>query len=258
MLTEINSLSWQDIDELDLPEACYVLPIASLEQHGRHLPVGTDDFILHSLLKRLKEDTRLTGLMLLLPAIHYGNSREHLAFPGTVSLSNATIVSIIEDVLFSMKARGIKKLIILNSHGGNTALLNAHLKEWRQKFGLSVFAVNLWDSPFFDGVQPILETPASLDIHAGEIETSLLQEAMPAVVHRDRISPARDCLVPLKPYGDGWFSADLSPGNGVLGAPSKASAEKGKKILQYCVDRIVEYFLEIEAVPKTEVLEQQP
>ena len=244
MLTEMNSLSWQDIGEMEA-DACYVLPIASLEQHGRHLPAGTDDFILHSLLKRLKEDKRITGLMLLLPAIHYGNSREHLAFPGTVSLSNATIVSIIEDVLFSMKARNIKKLIILNSHGGNTALLNACVKEWKQQFGLSVFAVNLWDSSFFDGVQPLIETPVSLDIHAGEIETSLLQEAMPAAVHQDRISPALDRLAPLKPYGDGWFSADLSPGNGVLGAPSKASSEKGKKLLQYCVDRIVEYFLDI-------------
>jgi creatinine amidohydrolase len=246
MLTEINNLSWQDMDEMDLAKACYVLPISSLEQHGRHLPLGTDDFILHSLLKRLKEDKRITGLLLLLPALHYGNSREHLAFPGTVSLSNATIVSLIEDILFSMKAQNIKKLIVLNSHGGNTALLNAHIKEWKQKFGLSIFALNLWDSPFFDGVQPLIETPASLDIHAGEIETSLLQELMPALVHGDRISAARDRLVPLKPYGDGWFSVDLSPGNGVLGAPSKANPEKGKKLLQYCVDRVVEYFLEIQ------------
>ncbi|MDR1318623.1 MAG: creatininase family protein [Treponema sp.] len=245
MLTEINSLSWQDIDGMNLSESCYLLPIASLEQHGRHLPVGTDDFILRSVLDRLKEDNRITVPMLLLPAIHYGNSREHLAFPGTVSLSNATIVSIVEDVLFSMKARNIKKLILLNSHGGNTALLNAHIKEWKQKFSLSLFVINLWDSPFFDGVQPLIETPASLDIHAGEIETSILLEAMPALVHRDRISPAADCPVRLKPYGDGWFSVDLSPGNGVLGAPSKASPEKGKKLLQYCVDRIVEYFLEI-------------
>jgi creatinine amidohydrolase len=244
VLTEINSLSWQDIEEMNLSDACYVLPIASLEQHGRHLPAGTDDFILRFLLDRLKEDKRITAAMLLLPAIHYGSSREHLAFPGTVSLSSATIVSIIDDVLFSLKAGNVKKLIILNSHGGNTALLNACIKEWKQKFGLSVFALNLWDSPFFDGVQPLIETPTSLDIHAGEIETSILLEAMPAAVHRDRI-PGADCLVKLKPYGDGWFSADLSPGNGVLGAPGKASPEKGKKLLQYCVDRIVEYFLEI-------------
>ncbi|GHV96094.1 creatininase [Spirochaetia bacterium] len=245
MLIEANSLSWQDIDEMDTEGACYVLPIAAMEQHGRHLPLGTDDFILQTILKNLKEDKRITGNMLLLPAIHYGSSHEHLDFPGTVSLSSNTIISIVEDILFSLKMHKIKKLIILNSHGGNTSLLNAHVKEWKQKYCFPVFVINLWDSSFFDEVQTLIETPLSSDIHAGEIETSILQHAMPSVVHHDRISTSLDCLVTLKPYGDGWFSVELSPHNGVLGAASKANPEKGKRLLQYITDRIIRYFLEI-------------
>ena len=98
MIRILQNLSWQAIDAMDRALVSYLLPIASTEQHGPHLPVGTDDLILAAVLGALENNPKVEGEFLQLPAMHYGNSHEHLFFPGTVSMVCDTVARQVEDV----------------------------------------------------------------------------------------------------------------------------------------------------------------
>ena len=246
MVTDLNSYTWDEIAAMDPEGMMYLLPISSLEQHGRHLALGADDFILQCALKELYSKTEITGNMLMLPIVHYGNSHEHLAFRGVVSFSCDTLVSIVRDILKCMKMHGVKRLVILNSHGGNTALLEAYAQEWEVEFGIKVYTISLWSPYFFRGAELGVETPLNLEIHAGEMETSILEYGMPEAVRKDKISSRSDNPVELLDYYTGWLSADLSPDNGAMGMPSRATAEKGRAIVQYMGDKICSYLVEIQ------------
>ncbi len=247
MFTDLNRYTWEEIAAMDPADTTYVLPISSLEQHGRHLTLGTDDFILQCALKELYGKQEITSNMLCLPIIHYGNSHEHLDFRGVISFSCDTIVSILRDVLSCMKRHGVKKLVVINSHGGNTALLEAYAQEWEVEYGVKVYTISFWSPSFFRGAALPIETPLSQEIHAGELETSVLQYGMPDTVREDKIDPKWDRPVELTDYYAGWSSAALSPDNGVMGVPSKASAEKGEALTRYIGEKICGYLLEIQA-----------
>lgn len=248
MVTDLNSYTWDEIAAMDPAGMTYILPISSLEQHGRHLAMGADDFILRCALKELYTKEELTGNFLCLPIVHYGNSHEHLAFRGVISFSCDTIVSIIRDVLSCMRRHGVKKLVILNSHGGNTALIEAYAQEWEEEFGVAVYTISLWSPSFFRGADVGTETPLSVEIHAGEMETSILEYGMPEMVRKDKIDPKWDNPVELLDYYAGWSSADLSPDNGLMGMASRASEEKGRRIVQYMGEKICTYLQEIQAL----------
>lgn len=249
MLTELNRYTWEEIRAMDLADAWYVMPIAATEQHGPHLPLGTDDLILHDVLRRVVGDERIEANMLLLPAVPFGNSHEHLTFPGTVSLSCATIVAIVRDVLRSMQCTGVNKLVFVNGHGGNTPLLDAYAQEWAQEFGFRIFHVSLWGSPFYGGAAQLVQTPLAQEIHGGEMETSMLLYALPEAVKREKISPAIDCPGSLTHLYQGWCCQELSPNNGAVGVPSRASAKTGEKLMGYTVDRLVHDLIEITRLP---------
>ena len=245
MLSELNCYSWDEIRAMDLENVWYVLPISALEQHGPHLPLGTDDMVLHAALRQVLNDERVAANMLLLPAVHMGNSHEHLAFAGTVSLSCSTIVSIVRDILHSMKCTGVSKLIFVNGHGGNTQLLDAYAQEWEQEFRVRIFNISLWCTAFYADAAALIETPMAQEVHAGEIETSLLQYARHEVVRTDKIGKGLDCPGNLSPFYSGWRSDVLSPDNGTIGVPSRANAATGQRLFHYTVEKIVKSLIEI-------------
>ena len=235
MLTKLRELSWKSLDAMDRAEAIYLLPISATEQHGPRLPLGTDDIILEAALDALEVRRDVEGNFLRLPTVHYGNSHEHLAFPGTVSLACATVAKIVEDVLQCMRAHGFTRLAVVNSHGGNSALLEAYAQEWEQKYGVKIHVVSFWASDFFQGARGLIETPLERDVHAGEIETSLLLHIAPGLVSQE---PAEDVLTGLPAYHPGWLTGDLSPGNGAIGGASHATAEEGARLFAYLCDRL--------------------
>jgi len=183
---------------------------------------------------------------MMLPVVHYGNSHEHLAFPGVISISCDTIVAIIRDVLKCMKMHGVKKLVILNSHGGNTALVEAYAQEWEVEFGIKVYTISIWSPYFFRGAELGVETPLSLEIHAGEMETSVLQYGMPEMVREEKRTPELDHPVELLDYYTGWLVKDVSPDNGQMGMASRATKEKGKAIVEYMGNKICSYLVDIQ------------
>lgn len=242
MFKRLSELPWSDIEVLDRKHLAYVLPIGSTEQHGRHLPVGTDDLILQTSLDGLEKHLDMRNTFLRLPALHYGNSFEHLDFAGTMTLRTTTILAVIEDLLFCMKKHGVKYLVIVNSHGGNAPILHAQSQEWEQLFGIRIFNIDYFGSDFFAGAQEFLETPVNLDIHGGEIETSYFEHVMPDLIHTDRLSPEKDVLCGLKDYYYGWLSRDLSENNGLIGGASRSTQETGENLWNYMQEKLAFYF----------------
>ncbi|CAL9518258.1 Putative mycofactocin system creatinine amidohydrolase family protein MftE [Actinosynnema sp. ALI-1.44] len=195
--------------------AVAVLPVGSFEQHGPHLPLATDTIIACAIARGLADAYPVQ----LLPPITISCSHEHADWPGTVSISARTLHSVIMDVADSL--RGLP-LVIVNAHGGNYVLSNV-VQESR-RMALYPTSADWAEARAAAGV----ETPSATDMHAGEIETSILLHAHPEVVRpgfetADHVADDRRHLLTT------GLAAYTS--SGVVGRPSRASADKGRDLL---------------------------
>lgn len=220
-----------------------IVPLACLEPHGPHLPIATDAIIVGEIARCVAE--RLPGATWLLPVWPLGTSGPQLGSPGTVSLEFDTLWAVVRDVAVSLHAHGIHRVVVLNDHGsprtttsrpeGNFIVKTAVRQLNYEEPGLSA----IWVQPFaaarleFD---EIFES-ATDDVHAGEIETSLLLHLAPEEVREGALD-----AVPLHPptFLDFAPLGRLSP-SGVWGRPSLATADKGRRALDAAVSATVRY-----------------
>jgi creatinine amidohydrolase len=203
-----------------------VLPIGSFEQHGPSLPLTTDTLIASELARRSAEAYAL----LLLAPVAFSCSHEHGAFPGTVSITATTLVHIIEDVAEDLRRSGISKLVLMNGHGGNSVLTNV-VQQANSSGRKMLLYPTSYDWATARDVAGC-ETTNHQDMHAGEAETSIL-----LAVAADQVRPGWDSLDHevddrslLTLVGMEGFTE-----SGVIGRPSRASAEKGEALLDALV-----------------------
>ena len=237
-------LTWKQVDALSRDNTLLVLPTAAIEQHGHHLPLATDTLINNLLLGKALQLVPQELSIYALPPVCYGKSNEHLGFPGTLSVSAQTFMAVVRDLGASLAGGGFKKLVLYNTHGGNTSLVDVLARDLRAEFGLRTFS--LFGSPgsTFDGVSSQERT---YGFHAGEIETAYLLHATPELVHRDSYSSNYIARVDkpelLKPEGSSanfaWLTRDIAP-SGVLGDPTAATAENGARWAEEAAARISE------------------
>ncbi len=214
-------------DEKTRTAACAVLPVGSFEQHGDYLPLITDTVIASAVSRELASAYPI----LQLPPVTISCSHEHNAWPGTVSISSSTLHSIIDDVYFSVTDAGLTSLVILNCHGGNYGLGNVVQEGNAHGKRMALFPSGRDWAEARQSARLI--TSSHEDMHAGELETSILLHVDPGLVR------------------DGYYAADwvaddrrhlLTTGmseytqNGVIGRPSLASAEKGKAVISFLVE----------------------
>lgn len=209
--------------------AIALLATGAIEQHGPHLPVGVDAFLGEIWTKRLIAELPESTSVWLTPALAYGKSNEHRDFPGTLSLSERSLRHAVLAQARQLHAWGFRRIAVLNTHGGNSAVLTYTLREIQTTLGLRT---------------ALLSVPASTDLpaqervngfHAGAWETSLMLAAMPDHVRRDQVRceypahiDAPGLLRPEKaPATFAWLSSDLSR-SGVMGDATAASAEQGQ------------------------------
>lgn len=229
----------------DLPETTVaILPVGAIEQHGPHLPVFVDSCINQSLLERALDSAPEDLDLIALPLQAVGKSDEHLAYPGTLSLSQSTLTSLMLDLGDSVARAGVRRLILLNSHGGQPQILDVVARELRIRHGMLV--VNAaWYSM---GMPPGLFDAAELHhgIHGGELETSLMLHLRPDLV---TMAKARDfrslsqtmegdftLLTPEGRFGFGWMTQDLNPA-GAVGNAAAADAERGRILADAAIER---------------------
>ncbi len=200
-----------------------VLPVGSFEQHGPHLPLTTGTYIACIFARRLAE---AHGLFLL-PPITISCSHEHAGFAGTVSISATTLAAVVKDIQQSLEQQGIKRLVIVNAHGGNYVLGNIVQQANVERPGsMMLFPTSRdWAS---SRQAAGMATNDHDDMHAGELETSVLLTEVPDVVvgdwsRSDHLAADRQSLL--------YRSMTEYTRSGVIGRPSLASAEKGEKFL---------------------------
>lgn len=219
-----------DFAALDPMRTIAVLPTAAVEQHGPHLPVGTDTLIAQGMLERLRAACPDDLDLLILPVQAVGKSNEHIWAAGTLTLTAETALAAWVEIGLAVARAGLRKMVIVNSHGGNLDLVSILSRELRVRAGM--LAVKCQWTSF--GVPDGLYGPRELayGIHGGDMETSLMLAFRPETVDmgqaRDFASTAETGPIPpVGPISYGWIARDLNPA-GTVGDASAATASKGE------------------------------
>lgn len=237
----------------DLLDKVVVLPIGSLEQHGHHLPMLTDSLIGGEIARRVQEE--VGDLALFLPFLWVGASDHHLGLPGAISLSNDTYTHVIMDMVESLIHHGFRRILLLNSHGGNggpagNAIFQLQMKHADLPDLWLVLAS--WFSIASAQIARIESLQQKHVSHACELETSMILNLRPELV---KMGAARGANIPFK--SDFW-SADSSGHSrvtvarafkqttltGSLGHPELATPEKGEELFEVAVREVTSFIRE--------------
>ncbi len=217
---------WLTVDPL---KTIAILPTAAIEQHGPHLPVGTDTIINDGLMDLLRSHCPDDLDLRILPTQAVGKSNEHLWARGTLTLTAPTALAVWTEIGLSVARAGIRKLVIVNSHGGNVDLISIVGRELRVRAGLYVVKLGWGAHGLPEGMYSRQET--TYGIHGGDVETSLVLAFRPETVDMSlaqdfRSSAETSAISPIGGISYGWIASDLNP-NGVVGEAHLATAEKG-------------------------------
>ncbi|WP_028559551.1 creatininase family protein [Paenibacillus pinihumi] len=250
-------LTSHEIRDLDKEDALVVLSIGAVEQHGAHLPVMTDSLIGESTLTDVFEKLDASANIWMLPPISYGKSNEHLGLPGTISLSAETLSGLVMDIAKSLKESGFRRLLLFNTHGGNTDLLLVVAREIRIVTDLMVFFI----SPGSLNAASDLLSEKELEdgIHGGAYETSIVKSIKPCWVHDDLATsefPDLTGLQYLTVEGKirfAWKMTDISR-SGIAGDATIATAQMGATIQERISDMLADAFVEMASFEITQIV----
>ena len=235
-----GELTWKEAEERMRQVDVALLPVGAIEQHGPHLPLDTDAYDADYLARRVAQACSHPR-PLVLPLIPYGVSYHHEDFKGTVSIDNETLTRLVYDIGISAARNGVKKLVIINGHGGNAPAIN-HAAQMINRDAHIFVCVDTGETSDLD-IYRIIETPN--DVHAGEIETSTSLAVRPHLVRTDKAEKSvpefsSRYLDFTGKRGITWYAfTHRISSSGVMGAPTRASAEKGEKIWEIMVAHLV-------------------
>ena len=246
-------MTWQDVAGAETGRWIAVLPLAAVEQHGPHLPLGVDTFIAEAYLRRVRallpEDLPVT----FLPVQRVGVSAEHLSYPGTLTFSAATAIAAWTELAESLARAGLRKLVLVTSHGGNVAAMELVARDLRVRLRTLAVTVGWHRFGYPDGV--FTDEEKKHGIHGGDIETSLMLAALPDTVRMEKAPNATPATLAMakefkwlgayRPAGFAWMTQDLHP-TGAVGDATQASAAKGEAALAQGAKAFVELLHEVD------------
>ena len=251
---------WAELTQKELQarigeHAVAIWPIGATEQHGYHLPVACDALLAEKVAVGAAETAKELNL-LVLPTLTYGLSEHHMSLPGTLTLQPETILAVIADICGALVQQGVRKLVLLNGHGGNSDILGVAVSKLgrKHKGQAHIVGITYWRL-IAEHVSAIRNGRSGSMGHAGEFETSLMLELFPSLVHLEQGSP-------YYPQATHYFKTDLfesssvqryvefeelSP-SGTLGDPSLASAGKGEELFELCVKELCSFLREFSSL----------
>jgi creatinine amidohydrolase len=246
-------LTTEEFRTRDMSRAIAILPVAAVEQHGPHLPVGVDTYINQGYLDRTMDLVPEDLDVLVLPVQAVGKSNEHLAFPGTITFTAETAIRAWTEIGESVYRTGCRKLVFANSHGGNVAIVDIVARELRVRHDM--LAVNAAWSRLGYPPGTFSDTEARYGIHGGDAETSLMLAFRPDAVRMDKARNFDSRMMEMdrrfkylratQPVGFGWMSQDLNPA-GAMGEAAEARLDKGEAAAEFGAQAIVALLREID------------
>lgn len=240
-------LTTEDFHGLNPETTIAVLPIAAIEQHGPHLPVSTDTEIANGMVRETMAILPMHLAVLWLPTQQIGKSNEHLKSPGTLTFTAETAIRAWGEIGEAVHRAGLRKLILVNSHGGNVDCISIVARELRVRF--SMLAVACQWARFGSPVGLYTELENAVGIHAGDMETSMMLHFRPDLVKMDKARNFEPTSIEmaqtfkqLRPTGVtafGWMAQDLHA-SGAAGDASRGTADKGRATARHRAEKFVE------------------
>ncbi|MEJ8573923.1 creatininase family protein [Microbaculum marinum] len=259
---------WQDLttvefETLDPDTTVAVLPVGAIEQHGPHLPLATDALVAERVAAAAVE-TATAGdpdlPVLLLPTMPVGKSNEHIDFPGTLTLTAESLIALWREIGESVARSGIRKLLMVNAHGGQPQVMEIVARELRVRCEMLCVSSSWWHMGLPEGLVPAEEQRHG--IHGGMVETSLVLHLAPDLVRMEHAADFRPVMAEIAAdnekltyvggVGIGWQAQDIHPA-GVAGNAAAATAELGKAIFDHVVSGYVRLLAEISAYPLSRI-----
>ena len=245
-------LTWTDIDSMpDKENVVIIQPIGAIEQHGPHLPIAVDAAISLGVLGKAFEKLNTNVPAFALPCLYYGKSNEHWSFPGTITLSAATLLTLIQEIAESLYRSGFRKLVLMNSHGGQPQVMEIAARDIHQQYpDFLVFPFFTWRVPhnaaeLFSGYE------LEYGIHAGDVETSIMLSLLPEQVKIEQAVreypqglPENSLLTMEGKLPFAWLTKELTK-SGVMGDATNASKEKGDRLLESVANGWVQAIIDV-------------
>ncbi|MGI8501746.1 MAG: creatininase family protein [Hassallia sp.] len=232
-------LSWTDIQAMpDKENVVIIQPVGAIEQHGPHLPLIVDAAISVGVLGKALEKLDADIPAYALPTLYYGKSNEHWHFPGTITLTTETLMATIIEVAESIYRAGFRKLVLMNSHGGQPQVMQMAARDLHVKYDdFLVFPLFTWRVPHITK-ELISPKEGQLGMHAGDAETSIMLAILPEQVKMEKAvaeyppeQPESSLLSLEGKLPVAWVTRDISK-SGVIGDATTATKEKGDRILE--------------------------
>ena len=259
-------LSTRDFAQLDPASTVAVLPLGATEQHGPHLPLSVDQTLVDGVVAAALPHLPAQTPVLVLPTQQVGYSPEHTDFPGTLSLSFDTVARSWIELGECVARAGVKKLLLLNSHGGQVSLMDIVARELRGRAQLIVYSCSWWNLPLGDAVNGLFAAQEHrFGVHGGEIETSLMLALRSQHVRmaqaRDFKSTSQQRAATYPILGNGhsaklaWQMQDYNV-QGAAGNAAAATAQKGHAVLDAAGRQLALLLQELSALPLSTLVDR--
>ncbi len=242
-----------------IDQAVAVLPVAAIEQHGPHLPVSVDTTLVDSVVAASLQHLPAALPVLFLPTQQVGKSNEHIRFPGTLTLSAQTLIAVWMELGACVARAGFRKLVLLNSHGGQVSVMDIVARDLRTAHDLIVYSTNWFTLPLGDAVMGLFPPEEHrFGIHGGDMETSMMLAAraqhvdMAQARHFHTSAEERAARYPILGNGSaaklGWQVQDYNP-LGAAGNAAAATADKGRAVIGAAGLQLARLLQEVSSLP---------